>query len=779
VRNGRKTFCRPRLRRLLLGALGGAACSGNVWAADVGSKEVPTQGLGDAPSVLRLSPQLGEQRKTKRSRTVDAWRPPVVEAPLSLSLTMLLKPEDDLRATVPLTRTATGAPGEPGAAGRVMPAGPRVDGSAGSGPLQPEAPVPFDPTPAVPGARRTPTVTERPAGSAANAADSGLPDLSGETWVMAPIRWAGNTSTSGNFFSSADDQDSWSIRNDMNVQANSFIGAPYIAQWSGLFGMNSTKSQFNQDSPSTRAKLKTDSSGTDIGGSINVFPVSRFPFSANFTHGTTEVNFGQNRQPITNTSYGLRQQYRTERGDSYSASYNSTNYSSGPYDSQSSVLTGTVSGRRVVDDPENYLDGEHNLNATVAFVPDDRDASGQKQRLLNANVSHTWTVHEDLSLSNTLTLTNLQQDQFSGDTLGAYDSRVLLATSNFTWRPDPDLPLTLNGGGSIVQTRQTQGGDTVDGTTLAANLSTNYRFNNNLTASGNAYMASTSSNEGSFSTAGAGVNASYTGDTRNFGDYVYSWNLGGGASGNYSSEGESFLGLNASVGQNLMRTLVVDQAQTLSLNASQTLSFNHNQSGLDGMLSHSFGAAWRAGYGEALTANLSANLSDNISTGESQDNHFTSLNLIGSAQYQISSRAALVMSVNLNWSQNFDGSSSQQQQLVNGVITSDSQSQWSGIFSLAYLHRNPFSILNLNYSGNLQWINSQTNSRIASRDPLNTDPLSSRVQESISFQQMLDYRIGRLTFRLNHAIIDQSGRKSASIFGSVNREFDGFFDGRW
>lgn len=771
MRKGLQTFRRGRLWRLLICALGGAVCSSEAWAADAGSRSGPVQSLSDAPPVLRLSPQLGEQGKAvRRPPARDAWRPVAAEAPLNLSLTVLLRPDGALRVTDPVSRTAAPAPGESGVASRAAPAGRNPDGESGRGPDQPEAPVPFDPTPAVAGARRVPAAAERPVGGTAKPADSGLPDLSGETWVMAPIRWAGNTGTTGNFFSSANGENSRSIGNTLNVQANSFIGAPYIAQWSGLFGMNSTNSKFTR---ATGATQKSDSSGTDFGGSVNIFPVSRFPFSATFNHGTSEVRFGQNRAPITNTSFGLRQQYRTDGGDAYSASYNDNRYVTGSNTSRNSVLNGSVSARRVVNDPEHYLVGDHSLNASLAFVPDNRDVGGQTSRLLNANVSHNWTVHEDLSLSNTLTLSSLQQNQFTGDTLSSYDSRVLLASTNFTWRPIEDTPLTLNGGGVFSQTQQIQANQTVTQQTLAANLSSTYRFSNNLSASGNASVASTFSDTGRITAGGAGVSASYTGDPLKFGDYMYNWNLGGGMSGNFSSEGNSFLGLSTSVGHNLTRTVVIDPAQAVNLNAGQTLSFNQTQSGPATSLSHSLGAAWRAGYGEALTVNLSANLSDSISTGQSQNNHFANMTLAGNGQYQVSSRAALWLNANMNWSRNFDGAGSQQQ-AVNGIVSSGNQGQLSGSFSLGYTHSSPFSIPNLNYSGSVLWINSQSSTRLA-----RADQLGSQTQESVSFQQLLDYRIGRLTFRLNHAMIDQAGKKSASIFGSVNREFDGFFDGRW
>lgn len=663
-------------------------------------------------------------------------------------------------------RTAGVAPGAKG--GRIAPVRGKA-GDPGDGPDQPEAPIPFDPTPAVAGSRRATVGADRPASGKVKPADSELPDLSGETWVMAPIRWSGNTGTSGNYFSSDDGAKSLSISNALNVQANSFIGAPYIAQWSGVFGMNSADSTFT---PTIGPVVKSDSSGLNFGGSVNVFPVSRFPFSATFNHGTSELRAGENRAPTTNTSLSLRQQYRTEVGDTYTASYNRNSFVSGASTSQNSSLNGSFSARRVFD-IDHYLEGDHSLNASLAFSPSTSDLGGQKSRLLNANASHTWTVHEDLSIGNFLTLASTQRDQFVGDTLARNDSRVFLAATNFIWRPVQDLPLTLTGGGSYTQTQIVLADEVVSQQTLAANVSTSYRFSNNLSASGNASVASTSSGVGRFTSGALGASASYTGDPLKFGDYIYGWNLGGGVSGNVATQGGNSFGLSTSAGHSLTRTLVIDEAQALNLNAGQTLSYNQTQTGPATALSHSLGAAWRASYGEALTVSLSANFSDNISTGQSGNNHYRNMSLVGNGQYQISSRAALTLNANMNWSQNFVGTSVQRQ-VVNGLISNDNQSQASGSFSLGYAHSSPFSIRNLHYNASVLWINSQSSARLAE-----SDPLGSLAQKSVSFQQLLDYRIGRLTFRLNHAMIDQAGRKSASIFGSVNREFDGFFDGRW
>lgn len=764
---GRPTFRRAQawrglVWRVVVGALGGAVCGGAAWAADAAvTHSAPLSALGDLPLVLRLSPGLGDRRKSQRPNLVrDAWRPAAAESPANLSLSILLQPTGT-GSLLRVTGTSLAVGGRNATAPR------RRDEDARTEPDQPEAPVPFDPAPAVAGARRVPV--ERLARGASKQADSELPDLSGETWEMAPIRWAGNTGTSGNFFSSDDGARSLSIGNTLSVQANSFIGAPYIAQWSGLLGVNSTSSSFSQSIGDTQ---KSESSGLNFGGSINVFPVSRFPFSATFNRGTSESRAGENSAPTTQTSLGLRQQYRTETGDSYSASYNRGSFVSGAAATVNSALNGSFSARRVFDG-DHYLEGDHNLNASLAFSPSSGDLGGQTSRLLNAAVSHNWTVHEDLSFANSLTLASTQRNQFVGDTLARSDSRVFLAATNVSWRPLEDLPLTLMGGGSFSQTQIAVADQIVSQQTLGANVSTGYRFSNNLSASGNASVASTSSSVGSVTSGGAGLSASYTGDPLKWGDYMYGWNVGSGVSGYVASQGSNSFGLNASASHSLTRSVVIDPAQALNLNAGQTLSYNHTQTGPAMAVSHSLGAAWRAAYGEALTVSLSSNVSDNISTGQSGNNHYRNMSLVGTGQYQVSSRAALSVNANLNWSENLVGATAQPQ-TVNGLIGNDTQSQVSGSFGFGYAHSNPFSIRNLNYSASALWINSQSSNRLAG-----ADPLGSQAQQSVSLQQLLDYRVGRLTFRLNHAMISQAGRKSASIFGSVNRDFDGFFDGRW
>lgn len=648
---------------------------------------------------------------------------------------------------------------------------------SGEGPDQPETPVPFDPTPVA-------AISRRAVGSGGKSSDvaeakgtAELPDLSGETWALAPIRWSGNTVSGLNTFTSGDGPKSVTVLNTLNLQANSFVIAPYIAQWSGSFGLNSTDTKFTS---ATGPAITSESTGINYGASVNVFPISRFPLSVNVGHGTTQARTAEDTLPTTNTVIGIRQQYRTEDGrDNYTASYNRNSVSSGSSNgstvgSNTSLVSSLQGGYSTNREFEygHLLEGNHSLNANFGTSAASADYSGQKSQLFNANVNHGWVVHEDLSFSNMLTLAKNRIEMLQGNALTHSDSSVLLGTTGFTWRPFEEMPLTLNGGGNFSQTQSTAGNQKVDLQNLGGYVSGSYRFSNNLSASGNLSIASTASSDSKSITNSQNVSVSYSGDPLKFGTYTYGWGLGGGLSRSASSIGGGSVGNSMSASHNLGRTIIVSEANVLNLNASQNLSLTKTQQGATSSLANILGAAWRASYGEQLTANLSANVADTTTTGATGNNRFRSASLQGSGLYQFSSRAALTLNTGLIWSQSVTGNAPDQS--LNGFIVDTAAPQTTGTFSLGYSHRSPFSIPNLNYNANLIRVSS-----FSGRSLAGADPLFGQSQESTSLQSLLDYRLGRLSFRLNLATIQQGGRKSASLFGSVSRDFDGFFDGRW
>lgn len=653
----------------------------------------------------------------------------------------------------------------------------------------PVPPVRFEPGTAD-GTRRKEAAAEKSATVMTLAADSVLPDLSNESWVISPIRWGGNTGTTGFVLDTPEGGTALTLSNDMNLQVSSFVVAPYIAQWTGSFGTASTQNQFR---PETGPKISGDSSTYRLGAAVNLFPVSKFPFSAfiNGSRSESQVKGGQfdvrsrdANEPATTLSFGMRQQYRSEDGrDDYSASFDQNNFDSGSTKSTTSGLAGNFSTRRIVDEEGSFLEGEHALTANFGYSSSSSDTTDGDSRTMSAGVNHNWKVHEDLSVVSSLNLISNQgsqflNDRFVGSNATRVDSSVFLGSSNFSYN-FLDLPVSLTGGVNFSITDSNFGGQEGMVQSFASYLSAQYRINNNFSAGANASVALVDNNADKNVVGTVGGNVAYFGDPIKFDKFDYGWNAGAGANaGFFSGAGDnsgdsSFFGANAIVGHYLNRPFLIDQSQTLNLNLNQNLSLlQQSDFGNAVSLSNGFGVTWGARFAEGLSLSLGASANENISFNSDQSgtDHFRSFTLAGNGDYQISRRAVLTFSSNLNWTQSIYGSEQGQR---------DGDGLLGGNASLVYTHRSPFSIPNLNYRATLYWA-SQGVEGIGRRGRFDTNlQESGEYRTSTSFLQDIDYVVGRLAFRLNIGLIDQNGSKSTTIFASVNRQFGGFFDGRW
>lgn len=782
--DGRNLFRRKIIWSLLLGTVGGTVCAQPARTLD--SSRRADDGANELPIALRFSTALGSQGKASPRKPLKAVRIGA-SAPLRLSYAMGnatgAVTAKEVRGDGGATAATAGVAGSAMAAGAERLRSVRRP-TAGDEPDQPEAPIPFDPPP-VAGLKRRPAAAEKPGDSPlfGTVGTSELPDLSGDTWGIAPIRWSGDTSSTMVMFT-GEGSTNLSDTNSVNLRANSFIAAPYIALWSGLLGYSATGTQFTS---AMGPKVKTKSDFLNFGGTVEVFPVSRFPFSASFNRSTsaTRADTGSDSETTTNTMVGARQSYRSEDGhDNYTGTFSQS--LSGNRNDTSGVtsLQGSYSTAREFE-YEHLLEGNHTLNVNAGMTSATADLSGQKSRLLNSTLSHAWRVHEDLSISNTLGASLNQIDTVQGNALVSSDSKLFYGSSSVSWRPFEDMPMTFAGGGNFSLSQSRTVGAENSLRNIAGFMSGTYRFNTNLSFVGNASVAATSSDSLSNFSSNLGASVSYSGDPIRFEYFNYGWGVGGGVNNFTSTRGGSSFNVNASASHSLNRSVTIAEGNILNLTASQGISQstgkNIGQPNFGNVaitnsstsLSNALGAAWRASYGTQLTGDLSANLADNMSTGIGGTSHYQTMSVLGNGVYQLTSRATISADVNLTWTGN-NSANAGNAQVLNGIIVNSNASQLSGSFGLSYSHRNPFSIERLGYNARLMMVKSQMNQQLVGDS---SQPVEK--QNSTSLQQSVDYRYGRLVFRLNSTFFNQAGRKNASLFGSVTREFDGFFDGRW
>jgi hypothetical protein len=750
------------------------------------------------PAALRLTLGIsGRPKPVRRTSPVRAARPdaPEIAPPLRLAISLGVRPGGaqsgsstevprrfaqasvDTRGGSPNAAVAPGSTAQVSATAR---GGSLTSAAAATGRFadaddSAELPAPRTGVEAAaPGSvpRRAPSPVDRAAAGASGSAESRLPSLEGEVWQMAPIRWTGNTGTLGSTFSGGD-SNSVNLTNTLNVTANSFIVAPWLGTWSGSFGRSSATGL----STGVGIKNKSQSTSNNFSGLVNLLPTSEFPFSANFSHGMSEGSGGGSSSTGGATTIGLTQKYRTNGGrDNYSARYNRSILRSGQERSVSSSMGADYSTR--LEFPyEHILEGTHSLTAAVDFVPQTATSAGAGQRQLGGTLNHDWKVHEDLSINTRLQMRNSRLELLQGNALQRNNSTILIGSSNFSWRPFEEEPLSLSGGASASSTQTDTGIGTplISQQVFTANLGGGYVFSKNLTAGAGVSGSMSSSDGRRFSVLNSNANAAYAGDTLKFGSFDYNWGFGGGLSAGLANPGTTSFGAGASGSHSVNRTIVIDPSQSVGLNASQGLAVNLSQgagaTSTTTSLSNAAGANWNARYGEALSGSVSANVNHSVNFGASTGQSL-STTLSGSSGYvhQFSARASGGLSGSISWSGSMVGNV--QSQTLNQVTVGGWQGNLAGNVQASYKHIAPFSVSNLHYSANLFWTFAQSAAGIGGSG-------AAAQNTSTSLQQNLTYRIGRLSFNANAAVINVGARTSYTIFGSVNREFNGFFDGRW
>lgn len=626
----------------------------------------------------------------------------------------------------------------------------------------PETPVPFE---AVrPGPPSSPS-------DATPRAAMDLPDLGDPGYRLAPIRWGGTTGSSMGWNQDASGGRSLSSMQNLETRAASYIYQPWFARLSGNLGVTSAGSKTTPAASSDSSgggATSNSSTAFNYGGVLNLFPDSRFPFAANFNQENNSASAQDQSIKSSSTRFGARQNYRPEGGkDNYAANFDRS-------------VVNTVNGKSNVNSAgATYNDsfGDHSLGSSLRYSANGGDVGGQSSQLFGANATHTWRMDEDFNISTSANFSNSQVKILSGNTIALNNSQLWQANSSFMWVPDPDLPLTINGGGGLLTVQTDTGLDKNQQLSMNSYVNGTYRFSPNLSLNGSGTLGRSQSKTGtgastSLLNSSQTASASYAGDPIKLFDFSYGWNTGGSFSNQLSSggtENQSSQSIGANAGHFLSRAFSFNPANVLNMNLSQSYGLSKSSSAaiMSSTLNHSAGASLRSAFSETLVGSFSATGSDSISAGQS-DSHFRTFSVSGNGQWQVNRRAGFNTSVNAVWTQ----------QITSATNTGDaspapsvgnSPATWSGSGSIGYSHRNPFDITNLLYGATYSVTTSQTNLRVAAGDP---DALSWVVSSAL--MQRLDYLLGRVKFQATGALATVDGKKNASVYFSMQRAFGDF-----
>lgn len=536
----------------------------------------------------------------------------------------------------------------------------------------------------------------------------------------------------------------------------SISGSGYYWQpWFISLSATLTGSFSRSDSSTSSSSSNSHAWGGSLG--VNVFPVSRFPFSLTVSHTNSllENNLefsGSANRTFTSTRLLAQQRYLAESG------YNSNlTWSHGRFDSEGSTSTSDVIS---ADTRKTFTNSS--LLATANYSTSSDSKSAIKPQNWGVQLSHNYVPGNQLGVSNFVSTSGSKTD-FSNS---KSQTQSVQGSSAFSWRPEYK-PYSFSGGARIAYNENTQNtnGNESKSTSNVASLSMglNYRLSRKvaLFLTGGASGGSTASGgiETTSRSANASLGTSYSSDQYSILGFQYGWNVGAGAGGSTSntqttggdssssdensSETTSNVGLNA--GHSASRNWSLGRATSLGLSISQSVGGSTNDKnrgsfsvgtgvGLSGTTRGNSGSTFG---GISLSHSYSESDSDSPQGGGATktktEAFFGSINF--SRNQTLNRLSALTANAGLQWSQ-----SSQSNQIVTTTSTANA--------SLNYRHMRAFGIYALRFDSNATY----SATLITNSDQLVT----------VSWYNSFQYNVGLLDMALDIDFDKASNSSQAS-----------------
>lgn len=573
---------------------------------------------------------------------------------------------------------------------------------------------------------------------------------------IAPITWSGSTSSNFGYSRTSGDPAMLSQNLIATLNANSYIWQPWFARSNAFASLNRSSSSSGGVSSPASVSLS-------LGGNLMLLPVSRFPANLGYNYSTSGGGASTSVHSLT-----YQQSYQPE-GDAYNLN------GFGNYTSVFSSGTNTMTAFQIGSQFGMSLPGEYpqNISATASWGHN-RSYQGFGADTLNTSASHNINLEDYvMTINSTAGMVHnsvIQQD-------GKSQSLVMNATSQGTWIPSDDYPLTLNGNASYFFTHTAaNGGNAGTGSnqshTMYAFVTGHYPINEKWTSNGNVMFNTFIPAAG---TASSNLNASLSvgwGDSlyqinRKIAGFDYNLNLGAGGGGSVSANvgtgttgGGLGLGGGLSFSQMLYRIIELSPGRVANLSINQAASTNYSLgTGVKSLtpqlsLSHGGSLSWPLLQSPLLQAHASLTAGDSRTLGGAISSYQQNLagnltasmftgpysSLIGYLQGGLSKQGLVGI------------------ELPEGVNQPSWQPTLSG--SAQYQHRRFAGVPGLFYSANYSLAAYQ-------------DQGGSLSQFGHGFGQGLSWSLGRLSMNLNNSFSVSSYGRSASLFFTLTRSMGG------
>ena len=381
--------------------------------------------------------------------------------------------------------------------------------------------------------------------------------------------------------SGSDRSDSSSWINTATIAGSSYIWRPWFAVVNGGLSLSIAEND-TSGQPTTTNEFITGN------GRLDLFPRSRFPFSAYYIEGRNRFDDTVFRADAENTEYGATQSYRSLDGSqSYRAEYeNNQSDSDERNDFESENLNFSALNRL----------GQHLFDSEIVFETVDNTTTGQQIDRYGLIVDHSLGDRRNFTIENLLSTFTTENDFFDLNS----EVETTQLSSYVSWRPRGNKDLRLTGS---LRLAETQVNDRIrapvlsqrfESETESANVSQGliYQYSNNLQFSESVSANSTEFDGDQVSTFNESLSARYLSDSviTDYGDYT--WNAST-AFNNLHGDIESRQALNSQFGHALMKIYARENRYQLQTNLTQSFSYIYlSEDSDEKIVDHSYSMTW-------------------------------------------------------------------------------------------------------------------------------------------------------------------------------------------
>lgn len=569
---------------------------------------------------------------------------------------------------------------------------------------------------------------------------------SSEPVGFAPARWGGSVSLE-QLQQRASDQFTRRVSTAMvSLAAASYFWQPWFAQVRGNLVVLGALEKGAEGAPLDDARGDTRTLSLSGGGTLTVFPSSRFPFLASLESSDSRASGEFAPSDYRNTRTSLRQTYRSPLGESlYSASLDH------------SVLTSESFGRdAVLALNGSYLrtTEPHRIDAAIAWSRNRRSMGGEGSDLLRLSGRHSYRAESGLWVESLASFSGTDFDVSGTEGSLTFSSRVSQIMSQAVWRPESEERLVLSGGGRLLDTSVGAAEGRVGTRTVSGNLGATFAMTEEATVTATANVNELSQSGGpSVVTAIETLGANYV--SRPFDLRLASWSYSAGAQASHQSGGEeagrTIAGVQAD--HQVSRAIPVGTSATFNLLATQGGAvIDDTVRGRTLTVRHTGSAGLRAITSDASDAFLGVSAGQSESTGGIED-RFRLVNVQASGQLRFSAFDFLSMNLTAQWTRS----------RRDGEAGEESRRQLFG--TVSYQHARVLGVPRLRFIASASFSDAFLDSRLLG----NLD--ASRENVTRLIDQRLLYDIGRLEIRLGMRIARIEGRDDRQWYIRINRQF--------